>query len=57
MKKILLFMITIFLISCETAVVEKIDTNVEPEGPHTSAEWKIWHIAQQPLHLSQLNAQ
>ena len=35
-------MITIFLISCETAVVEKVETNGEPEGPHTSAEWKIW---------------
>ena len=33
---------TIFLISCETAVVEKVETNGEPEGPHTSAEWKIW---------------
>ena len=42
MKRIFLFRITIFLISCETAVVEKVDTNGEPEGPHTSAEWKIW---------------
>ena len=42
MKKRLLFMLTIFLISCETAVVEKVETNGEPEGPHTSAEWKIW---------------
>ncbi len=42
MKKILLFILTIFLISCETAVVEKVETNGEPEGPHTSAEWKIW---------------
>ena len=42
MKKILLFVITIFLISCETAVVEKVETNGEPEGPHTSVEWRIW---------------
>ena len=42
MKKILLFILTIFLISCETAVVEKVETNGEPDGPHTSAEWKIW---------------
>jgi hypothetical protein len=42
MKKVILFLVTIFLISCETAVVEKVDTNGEPEGPHTSAEWKIW---------------
>ena len=42
MKKVILFFVTIFLISCQTAVVEKVDTNGEPEGPHTSAEWKIW---------------
>ena len=42
MKKIILFLVAIFLISCETAVVEKVETNGEPEGPHTSAEWKIW---------------
>ena len=42
MKKVILFIVAIFLISCETAVVEKVDTNGEPEGPHTSAEWKIW---------------
>ena len=42
MKKVILFFVTIFLISCQTAVVEKVDNNGEPEGPHTSAEWKIW---------------
>jgi hypothetical protein len=42
MKKVILFLVSILLISCETAVVEKVDTNGEPEGPHTSAEWKIW---------------
>ena len=42
MKKVILFFVTIFLISCQTAVVEKVDSNGEPEGPHTSAEWKIW---------------
>ncbi len=42
MKKIILLLVAIFLISCETAVVEKVETNGEPEGPHTSAEWKIW---------------
>jgi hypothetical protein len=42
MKKFILFIISIFLISCETTVVEKVETNGEPEGPHTSTEWKIW---------------
>ena len=42
MKNFILLFITIFLTSCETAVVEKINTSGEPEGPHTSAEWKIW---------------
>ena len=42
MKNFILLLITIFLTSCETAVVEEVATNGEPEGPHTSAEWKIW---------------
>ena len=28
--------------SCETTVVEEVAKNGEPEGSHTSAEWKIW---------------
>ena len=42
MKKVILFIVTVFLTSCQTAVVEKINTNGEPQVPHTSAEWKIW---------------
>ena len=42
MKKIIFLFVSIFLIACETVVVEKIETSDEPEGPHTSNEWKIW---------------
>ena len=42
MKNFILLLITIFLTSCETTVVEEVAKNGEPEGPHTSAEWKIW---------------
>ena len=46
MKKILLLLCTAILIGCNTAVPapapEVVNTNGEPEGPHTSVEWKIW---------------
>jgi hypothetical protein len=42
MKKIIFLFVSIFLIACETVVVEKNETSDEPEGPHTSNEWKIW---------------
>ena len=44
MKKILLLLFTAILIWCNTAVPapEVVNTNGEPEGPHTSVEWKIW---------------
>jgi hypothetical protein len=43
MKKILL-LFTAILIGCNTAVPapEVVNINGEPEGPHTSVEWKIW---------------
>jgi hypothetical protein len=47
MKKILLLFAAVLFISCNntttSAPVEvEVKTNGEPEGPHTSAEWKIW---------------
>ena len=50
MKKIILLFITAFLISCNTSApapvsastLEAVNTNGEPDGPHTSVEWKIW---------------
>jgi hypothetical protein len=44
MKKILLLLFTAILIGCNTTVPapEVVNTNGEPEGPHTSVEWKIW---------------
>jgi hypothetical protein len=44
MKKILLLLFTAILIGCNTAVTapEVVNINGEPEGPHTSTEWKIW---------------
>jgi len=46
MKKILLLLFTAILIGCNTAAPapapEVVNTNGEPEGPHTSVEWKIW---------------
>ena len=42
MKNIIFLVVSFILIGCETALVEKTEMNGEPEGPHTSAEWKIW---------------
>ena len=44
MKKILLLLFTAIFIGCNTAAPapEVVNTNGEPEGPHTSVEWKIW---------------
>ena len=44
MKKILLLFVTALLVSCNATAPtpEPVNTNGEPEGPHTSAEWKIW---------------
>ena len=35
MKNFILLLITIFLTSCETTVVDEVAKNGEPEGPHT----------------------
>ena len=45
MKKLLFLMLSIALfISCTqvTAPAEVVSLNGEPEGPHTSVEWKVW---------------
>lgn len=47
MKKILLLFAAVLFLSCNntttSAPVEvEVKANGEPEGPHTSAEWKIW---------------
>ena len=42
MKKIV-YLLTLFLVAaCQTTVEATKSDNGEPEGPHTSAEWKIW---------------
>ena len=47
MKKILLLLIAVSISACSnvetksTEIVKK-TVNGEPEGPHTSTEWKIW---------------
>ena len=44
MKKILLTFISALLIGCNTTAPKPktITVDGEPEGPHTSVEWKIW---------------
>lgn len=47
MKNIILLFLTLSLIACaetssETSEMESSNSNGEPSGPHTSAEWKIW---------------
>ena len=49
MKKLLLFIFVLSLVACnnvstETPPLSPVDltANVEPDGSHTSAEWKIW---------------
>ena len=42
MKKIV-YLLTLFIVAaCQTTVEAPKSDNGEPEGPHTSAEWKIW---------------
>ena len=53
MKKILLLLFAFSISACNDAVqkapepevVEQENTNGEPEGPHTSTEWKIWALS------------
>ena len=52
MKKLLILFVTLSLTACnelstvtsaaETSAFKSSDSNGEPSGPHTSAEWKIW---------------
>ena len=47
MKNLLLLIIIASFVACNTSVsetpaMEEVKTNGEPEGPHTSADWKIW---------------
>ena len=47
MKKLLLFILALSISACNNVVTEapKMDAvknNGEPDGPHTSSEWKIW---------------
>ena len=47
MKKLLLFIMAVSLSACNNVVSEAPGTDIEkingePEGPHTSSEWKIW---------------
>ena len=52
MRKLLILFVTLSLTACnelstltsavDTSAVESSDSNGEPSGPHTSAEWKIW---------------
>ena len=48
MKKLLLVILSISLfISCNqvTAPTEVLNLNGEPDGPHTSIEWKVWALS------------
>jgi len=47
MKKLLVLLLFVNLFACnditkETQAQVEINNDVEPEGPHTSTEWKIW---------------
>ena len=49
MKKLLLFIFVVSLVACNNVATETppqppidLTANGEPDGPHTSAEWKIW---------------
>ena len=47
MKKLLLFILALSLSACNNVVTEAplmdvVKNNGEPDGPHTSSEWKIW---------------
>ena len=50
MKKIILLFVVLGLSACnnittEPQVMQEKKTNGEPDGPHTSAEWKIWALS------------
>tara|TARA_B100000073_G_C23582814_1_gene512948 strand:- start:202 stop:846 length:645 start_codon:yes stop_codon:yes gene_type:complete len=50
MKKIILLFFVLSLSACnnittESQVIQEKKTNGEPDGPHTSAEWKIWALS------------
>ena len=50
MKKLLLLIILLSLNACNSVntkspIIEKKTVNGEPDGPHTSAEWKIWALS------------
>ena len=50
MKKIILLFVVLSLSACnnittESQVIQEKKTNGEPDGPHTSAEWKIWALS------------
>ena len=50
MKKIMLLFVVLSLSACnnittEPKVMQEKKTNGEPDGPHTSAEWKIWALS------------
>ena len=47
MKKLLVLLLFVNLFACndntkETQAQVEINNDGEPEGPHTSTEWKIW---------------
>ena len=50
MKKIILLFVVLSLSACnnittEPQLMQEKKTNGEPDGPHTSAEWKIWALS------------
>ena len=50
MKKIILLFVVLSLSACKNIttqpqVMQEKNTNGEPDGPHTSAEWKIWALS------------
>ena len=50
MKKIILLFVVLSLSACnnittEPQVIQEKKINGEPDGPHTSAEWKIWALS------------
>ena len=56
MKKIILLFVVLSLSACnnittEPQVMQEKKTNGEPDGPHTSAEWKIWALSTAHPHL------
>ena len=50
MKELLVLLLVVNLFACtnikqETSQSVEIDNNGEPDGPHTSTEWKIWALS------------